>query len=161
MGMTEEQMPAPHPSPGGGQALRLFDGTTHTFKCRGEGYTLMEVSAPPGAGPPPHAHREQDEAICVVEGEFSFAGEDGARTLGAGGVASFPRGTVHAFKVVGSAPGRCLVVLTPPGGYERFVEEVGEPVSGGSDGAPFARLDMEEVLACARRNGIELVITPV
>lgn len=129
MGMTEEQMPAPHPSPGEGQALRLFDGTTWVFKARGEGYTLLECSAPRAPGRP-HAHRDQDKVICVVEGEFSFAGEDGARTLGAGGVASFPRGTVHAFKAVGSASGRCLVVMMPPGGAERFVEEVGVPVPG-------------------------------
>lgn len=162
MEMVEEQMPASHP-PGDGQTLRLFDGTTWAFRCRGEGYTLVEVLAPPGAGPPPHTHRDQDETIHVLEGEFSFVGEGGARTLGAAGSSvSVPRGTVHAFKVVGGGPGRCLVVLTPPGGYERFVEEVGAPVSDGAPDAPPGGLPgMGEVLECARRNGIEMLVTPV
>lgn len=164
MEMTEEQMPASH-SPGEGRTFRLFDGTTCTLKACGEGYALVECEAPAGCGPPPHAHSDQHEAVLVLEGEFSFVSEEGARTLGPGGVASFPGGTVHAFKAVGGAPGRCVMLLTPPGGYERFVEEVGAPVSDVSDGASRAWLEgppgMEKVLESARRNGVELLITPV
>ena len=160
-----EQRPIPHPSPGEGRPRRLFDGTTCAFRARGDGYALVECEAPPGCGPPPHAHPDQHEAVLVLEGEFSFVSEEGARTLGPGGVASFLRGVVHAFKAVGGEPGRCVMLLTPPGGYERFVEEVGAPVSDGSGGASRARPEgpagMEKVLESARRNGVELLVTPV
>ena len=62
----------------------------------------------------PHTHHTQDEVIYVLEGEFSFASKDGALALGPGCVVCVPRGTVHALKVSGGEPGRCLLLLAPP-----------------------------------------------
>jgi quercetin dioxygenase-like cupin family protein len=162
----ERRVPEAHLATGEGETLRFFDGATYAFKSRGGGYTLLESAAPPGGGMPPHAHHTQDEVIYVLEGEFSFASGAGALTLGPGCVVSVPKGTVHALRVSGGEPGRCLLLLAPPGPLERFLEEVGVPVT---DGAPFARndshpqmeTDAEKVLQSARRNGIELLITPV
>lgn len=162
----ERREPVAHLSPGEGKTFRLFDGATYAFRSRGRGYTLVESTAPPGGGMPPHVYHTQDEVIYVLEGEFSFASEAGALTLGPGCVVSVPRGTVHVLKVSGKEPGRCLLLLAPPGPLERFLEEVGAPVT---DGVPFARnhshpqmeTDAEKVLQSARRNGIELLITPV
>ena len=91
----------------------------------------------------------------MLEGEFSFASKDGALTLGPGCVLSVPKGTVHALKVSGGEPGRCLLLLAPPGPLERFFEEVGAPVT---DGAPFAGNDshprMEtDARRCSRARG--------
>jgi len=163
---TERREPVAHPSPGEGENLRLFDGATYAFRSRGGGYTLVESTAPPGGGMPPHIYHTQDEVIYVLEGEFSFASGAGALTLGPGSVVSVPKGTAHVLKVSGREPGRCLLLLAPPGPLERFLEEVGAPVT---DGAPFAgndshprmETDAEKVLQSARRNGIELLITPV
>jgi quercetin dioxygenase-like cupin family protein len=166
VGRIERRRPVTHLSPGEGETLRLFDGAVYAFRSRGEGYTLLESTALPGGGMPPHTHHTQDEVIYVLEGEFSFASGDGALTLGPGCVVCVPRGTVHALKVSGGEPGRCLLLLAPPGPLERFFEEVGAPVT---EGAPFARngshprmeTDAEKVLESARRNGIELLVTPV
>lgn len=166
MRRTERRETVARLSPGEGETLRLFDGVAYAFRSRGEGYTLMESTAPPGGGMPPHIYHTQDEVIYVLEGEFSFASEAGALTLGPGCVVSVPKGTVHVLKVSGGEPGRCLLLLAPPGPLERFLEEVGARVS---DGSPFARndshpkmeTDAEKVLQSARRNGIELLITPV
>ena len=125
---TERREPVAHLSPGEGEILRLFDGATYAFRSRGGGYTLVESTAPPGGGMPPHTHHTQDEVIYVLEGEFSFASRAGALTLGPGCVVSVPKGTVHALKVSGGEPGRCLLLLAPPGPLERFLEEVGAPL---------------------------------
>jgi quercetin dioxygenase-like cupin family protein len=167
VGRIERRRQVTHLSPGEeGQTVRLFDGATYAFRSRGEGYALLESTAPPGGGMPPHTHHTQDEVIYVLEGEFSFASGAGALTLGPGCVVSVPKGTVHVLKVSGREPGRCLLLLAPPGPLERFLEEVGAPVT---DGAPFAgndshprmETDAEKVRESARRNGIELLITPV
>ncbi len=62
---------------------------------------------------------------------------------------------MYASKVGGGGPGRCLLLLAPPGALELFLEEVGAPVT---DGAPLARndshprmeTDAEKVLEGAR-----------
>lgn len=160
MEATERRRVA-HLEPGEGESLWVL-GDLNTFKARDAGYTLLESTTPPGGGMPPHAHHTQDEAIYVLEGEYAFVGGDEELRLGPGSFVSIPRGTVHAFKVTGSGPGRCLAILTPPGPLERFFEEVGVPVTNGEaftppDGPP----DMQKVLASARRNGIEALIKPV
>ncbi len=115
VGRIERRRPVTHLSPGEeGQTLRLFDGATYAFRSRGEGYALLESTAPPGGGMPPHTHHTQDEVIYVLEGEFSFASKDGALTLGPGCLVCVPRGTVHALKVSGeSRAGACCYSPRP------------------------------------------------
>ncbi|HET7480032.1 MAG TPA: cupin domain-containing protein, partial [Rubrobacteraceae bacterium] len=133
-------------------------GELNTFKVRHAGFAILESTTPPGGGMPPHVHHSQEETVYVLEGEYVFFSGEEELVVGPGSLVSISRGTTHAFKVTGQEPGRCLMILTPPGPLERFFEEVGVPVgNGASSGSP----EMEEVLASARRNGIELLITPV
>ena len=147
-----------HLAPGQGQIFRVL-GELNTFKARGAVYTLLESTALPGAsGLPPHVHHDQDEAIYVLEGTYALLlGGDEALTLARGSFATIHRGTVHTLEVTGSEPGRCLVILTPPGPLERFFEEVGVRAE---NEAPDHQ-DTQEVLASARRHGISLLRTPV
>lgn len=46
----------------------------------GRSVTLMEIS-PPGGGPPPHMHQNEDETFHIVEGEYEFL-VDGAWVRG-------------------------------------------------------------------------------
>lgn len=153
-----------HPATDEGEALLWVLGELVAVRARDEAYTLLESTAPPGGGLPPHVHRAQDEAIYILEGEYTLVvSGDRELRLGPGSFASFPRGTVHALKVAGDGPGRSLAILTPPEPVERFFEEIGVPVADRS--TPFAPPEdppgIEEVLASARRNGIHLLLTPV
>ncbi len=147
-----------HLASGEGQTLRVL-GELNTFKAREAAYTLLESTAlPGGSGLPPHVHHAQDEAIYVLEGEYVLvmSGDEGLR-LAPGSFAIVPRGTVHALEATGRNPGRCLVILTPPGPLERFFEEVGVHAGNGAQ----APRDAEEVLASARRHRISLLTRPV
>jgi uncharacterized cupin superfamily protein len=147
-----------HLASGEGQTLRVL-GELNTFKARDAAYTLLESTAlPGGSGLPPHVHHDQDEAIYVLEGEYTLlvSGDEELR-LARGSFATVPRGTVHALEVTGSNPGRCLVILTPPGELERFFEEVGVRARNEVPATP----DAQEVFASARRHGISLLRTPV
>lgn len=94
-----------------GEAPLWVLGELISVRARGEVYTLLESTAPPGGGLPPHLHHAQDEAIYVMEGEYALLviGDEALR-LAPGSFASVGRGTVHAVKVSGNGPGRSLKI---------------------------------------------------
>lgn len=107
----------------------------------------------PRVGPPLHVHRNEDEALIVLEGRY-VAQENGARhELAPGMVAYFPRGVAHTYANAGDTPGK-LLVITTPGGFETFFREVDRLCQGG----PPAEA---EFLKVAHRHGLELVGPPV
>ncbi len=162
--MTAMEWRVARPARDEGETALWVLGELNTIRAQGETYTLLESATPPGGGLPPHVHYAQDEAIYILEGEYSLVSGDEESRLGPGSFASVPKGTVHALrKVAGDGPGRSLALLTPPGALERFLEEVGVPVANRSTSfaAPKNAPEMEEVVASARRHGIYLLTRPV
>jgi len=104
---------------------RSFDafGSTTQFKLEGA-HTAGQLSlalavTPPGAGPPPHLHRKDDELFIIVDGEIEFMTSTGWQRVGAGSVVYVPRGARHAFRNAGTTPSRHWV-LTTPSGFDEF-----------------------------------------
>ena len=62
---------------------------------------------------PPHLHAHHTEHVMVVDGEGSMRLGDQVRSVKAGDVIIIPAGTVHAVKVIGSAPLRVVSVQSP------------------------------------------------
>jgi quercetin dioxygenase-like cupin family protein len=92
----------------------------------GASFSLMDISLPPGEGPPPHIHDDEDEAFYVLEGRMRFrAGED-ELVLESGGCVYLPRSIVHQPMAEGDQPARALVVLSRPGLETFFAEFVDE-----------------------------------
>lgn len=77
-------------------------GDHYTFLVTGEesaGSTFaMEALVPPGGGPPPHVHRQEDETFYVLDGELEFLLGEELVTGRTGDVVFVPRGTVHRFR---------------------------------------------------------------
>lgn len=115
--------------PGEGTRSLWVLGELVTYKITsyqtGGAYSLFEVTAQPGAGPPPHVQHHEDEAFCVLEGEYEFLVEGRTINARAGSLIYVPKGNLHAHKNVGEEPGRMLVSQTPGGLHERFLEDVG------------------------------------
>jgi quercetin dioxygenase-like cupin family protein len=88
----------------------------------GGAYFAMEAFVPPGGGPPPHIHRNEDETFYVVEGQCDFLLGQETVTGGVGDFINVPRGTVHRFHNAGTTPARLILTFTPAG-IERFFEE--------------------------------------
>lgn len=142
---------------GEGKAL-WFLGSLTTVKVSGEEtqqeYALLEEVSPPGSAPPPHIHHAEDEAFYLLEGEMSiFCGERSWR-MTPGAFAFLPRGIIHGFRVEGSTPAKKLVIVTPAG-FERFVEEMGEPAKALTLPPPEPP-DMEKLMTIAAKYQIEL-----
>ena len=81
-------------------------------------FSIFEDAVPPNVGPPRHIHKKQDEVFFVLEGSFEFEVDGTIISAGAGDVAFAPRGTIHAFKNVGTTTGRLRYIFMPAGDAE-------------------------------------------
>jgi quercetin dioxygenase-like cupin family protein len=112
--------------------------------------TMLTSIQPPGVGPPPHFHRNEDEWFFVLDGPTEFL-NDGAWVEVPQGTAVFvPKGVVHAFRNAGDRPQRVLVHAAP-GGIETFFARCAEEFAKSS--GP----DMNRIIQISREHGIEYV----
>lgn len=74
---------------------------------------VFEDIVQPGVGPARHIHHHQDETFFFLDGAFETEIAGTRHRMAPGDVAFIPRGTVHAFKNVGSEPGRLRYVFSP------------------------------------------------
>ena len=155
-----EKKVAHYPSGKAIRSLWVF-GELVTYKIpsqqTGGAYSLFEITAQPGVGPPPHVQHREDESFYVLEGEYEFSiGEDVLR-VGAGSLIYVPKGTLHAHKNVGEGVGRMLVSQTPGGLYERFFEEAGKAVDGDAGSLAFdGQRGLGSIVEIAAEHGIEI-----
>ena len=111
-----------HVRPGDGERFVFLGGIELTILVPGSAtdgaFAIYEDRVQPGIGPPRHIHNNQDEVFFVVDGSFDI--EIAGKRVGAkaGDIAYVPRGAVHAFKNVGSEPGRLRYTFTPAGETE-------------------------------------------
>ena len=147
--------------PGEGRSVWLV-GDLITVKVSGEetgsAYSLMEDKTPPGGGPPPHVHANEDESFYVLEGEVELLIGERTVRVAAGSSAYLPRGVVHTFKNVGETPSRMLAVVSP-GGLEEFFLEAGEAATEGSR-PPEGEPDIGRIVEIGRRYGVEFPPPP-
>jgi quercetin dioxygenase-like cupin family protein len=133
--------------PGEGQPVNAF-GSEILFKLVGEqtggALTVGLATVQPGGGPPPHVHHVDDEMFLIVEGMYRISIDGRWSEVGPGSIVYLPRGCVHTFQVVGPAPGRHWVLLTPSG-FERFYARCAEVFAapGPPDRARLAAINAE------------------
>ena len=149
-----------HTRPGEGAAFSAAgDVYRHlaTGAQTGGAHVLTEARVLPGGGPPPHIHRREDEAFFILEGEITFTLGERRIVATAGTFVQAPRDIPHAFKNESAAPARMLILLSPPG-FERFMEEIAQPVESiDSPPVPVTPADIEKLLTVAPKYGIEVL----
>ena len=128
-----------------------------------DGLSVLEHRVPHGFSPPLHLHRNEDEVLHVLAGEFRMRVKDEERCLGAGDILLVPKGVPHTYRVQSSPEGHILSI-TGRGDFERFVRAVSRPAER-ADLPPPAGPPASEALAAfkaaAIRYGIELVGPPL
>ena len=111
-----------HIPDGSGERLVFPDTIELTILIPGAatngGFAIFEDVVAPGIGPGRHIHKLQDEVFFVLEGTFDIEIGGQLYRAGPGDVAFVPRGEVHAFKNIGTAPGRLRYTFTPAGDTE-------------------------------------------
>jgi quercetin dioxygenase-like cupin family protein len=130
--------------PGGGRvyeqrgfrgAIKIDDAESGDRQC------FSEWSVDPGEeGPPPHLHREHQEAFFVVSGTLTFTVGGETYDAPAGSFLFIPPGVVHSFSNRTAEPAACVNAYVP-GGIEGFFVEMGEAMARGRpDDAELQRL---------------------
>ncbi len=110
-------------------------------------FTLFTDITPPGGGPPPHYHANEDETFTVIEGQAEFLLDDEWIAVPAGTTLHLPKGVRHTFRNVGCVPLRQLI-KTSPSGFEDFIAESEAEFSGGD------HVDTARLAAIAAKHGI-------
>ncbi len=145
--------------PGEGRVIQV-PGHAITYKATAEetggAYSLLEVVLT-GDGPPQHIHKAEEEAFYVLEGEVNI--KIGEQTI-RGTIGTFvliPRGTVHTFWNAGPTPAKLLVIFSPPGFEQAFVEVWGEREEEEMDNATY----IERLMAVSEKYNQEIVGPPL
>jgi len=113
--------------------------------------TVFEIRVPAGGFvPPPHSHDAFDEAVYVLEGEFTFVIDGVAQVLRSGRAGFIGRGQVHSFDNTGSTDGRFLSVATPGIFGPSYFREVADVLAASPDGPP----DRAALFAVMDRHGL-------
>lgn len=150
--------PVIHQPAGQGETL-WFGDAIYTFKATKEttngSFTLAEASVPPGGGPPPHIHKNLDEAFFLLFGELEFLNGERTFLAGEGDFVFVPRGTRHRFRNVGKHVARMLFMFTP-GGMEDFFRDIGEPARAGEAPLPMTPTQLQQIVELAPRHGLTL-----
>jgi quercetin dioxygenase-like cupin family protein len=143
-------------APGEGETVRNPVGGPLTFKVGGDQtngtLAAFESIAAPGEGPPLHVHRNEEEVWYALTGAFRVKLGDEVHAAPAGTFVFIPRGVVHTWQNVGTAPAHLLVLVTPAG-FEAFFKRFAE-----STGAESAA---ERFRALAGPAGMEVVGPPL
>ncbi len=144
---------------GEGQAIWLLNSLYEVKVSSDESdgaVTVMEMTIPPGWGPPPHTH-PGSETVYVLDGRIRY--HVGGHTLegGPGSIFHVPEGTVEHFEPLDGTV-RILVTYVP-GGPDRFFAEAGEPAQSRqlpppSDQPP----DIERLVALGQQHGMRIQV---
>ena len=86
-------------------------------------YTLCEAFEPPGWSAALHRHPSYDETHVICEGRYECQLGAQALTLGPGDMMFVPKGTAHSIKNVGLETGRELIISSPGGIFDAFIDE--------------------------------------
>ena len=148
---------------GDGRSLWVV-GDTYTFKATGDStggaLALLEASIPPGSGPPPHVHADEDEAFYVLAGALQVAAGEQILEARAGDFVFVPRGTLHSFKNLDVQAARALI-LSVPAGLDRFFEEIGSPARPGEQAPSLSPHELGSIIELAPRYGMSIQLPAV
>ena len=143
-----------------GQAV-WYTATRMTIKATSEStggaLSLVEVLAPPDFAPPWHVHHREDEMFYILDGSFLFKCGDDLFEGGPGTFVFLPRDIPHSFKNVGETQARFLVLATPAGLDQYFVD-AGVPAL--EEGLRPQPIDFAQMAAIAAKYGTEILGPP-
>jgi quercetin dioxygenase-like cupin family protein len=121
------------------RASRQFDEKLGSTPFAGDRLEVENVVTP-GAGPPMHVHRHQEEALTVREGRLGYQRPGGPEQFaGPGETVAFKPGEAHRFWNAGEGDLRCTAYIEPADNAEYFLTELFESTkrSGGARPDPF------------------------
>lgn len=127
----------------------------------GGALTVMEVTVPPGIGPPLHVHHREAEVFYLLAGTLDYEAGGRLYNLATGDLIWLPKDVPHRFRVSGDTPARFLALCTP-GGIERLYRTVGVPAAARTlPGAYPAEPELARWRGAAPAHGLEALGPPL
>jgi mannose-6-phosphate isomerase-like protein (cupin superfamily) len=134
-------------------------GSRYRYKALGEStngaYSLVEETLLDHEGPPLHVHDHEEEAFYVLGGRGVFVVGEERNELEPGDFVIVPRGAPHALARTGAEDLRMLVITSPAGLEEFFVEVQRREAAAGIP------MDEGDVVALASAFGTRIVGPPI
>ena len=115
-------------APDDGRPLPSFGQVKISGQDTGGAFEVIEFLGNK-ASPPPHIHRQREECIHVLDGQFTFTLGHEEIEAAPGSWVFVPRGTRHGFTA--SPDARALILVTPAG-LEDFFAELGQGLAAGT-----------------------------
>ena len=133
-------------------------GSRYVYKLLGHhtggAFSLVEETLLDSDGPPLHVHEHEEETFYVLAGRGLFVAGETERELRRGDLVVVPRGVPHALAPRGADPLRMLVIVSPAG-LEQFFVDVAQRERAGTE------LDEDGVVALASEYGTRIVGPPI
>ena len=86
-------------------------------------FSVITQTSPPGGGPPPHSHANEDEIFTAIDGDFELFDGTAWHPLPQGSTTRALRGGVHSFRNSSGRHAKMQVIISPAG-FEEYLEEI-------------------------------------
>jgi quercetin dioxygenase-like cupin family protein/ketosteroid isomerase-like protein len=129
-----------------GRVMKVVGDDVEVLRGGGE-FEMFRVTGPEKSGPPPHAH-PWSESFYVLDGEIDVMVGDDWQRVAAGGSATVPAGSLHAYRI--ASPTAAFLVTTSGARASAFFADVDAHVPPG----PPDDATLPVLIDVARRNGL-------
>ena len=132
-------------SPTPPQAVRTHAGGIRLLITSDEtdgAMSMIETDTAPGGGPTYHSHSREDETFYVVSGTAEVQIENEKILCNAGDRVYGPRNIFHTYRNVGDTPLKMIIVYTPAGFEQSFVDQAAM-LQEGKDQSEISRMMLE------------------
>lgn len=131
-------------------SILAFKGDT------GGTYSFIEAKVFPGGGPVPHIQTREHEGFYIIEGQLVLNVDSQRIEARPGTFVNIPPNVVHSFKNETSEIAKVIIVLSPAGMEQLFVE-VGKEVSNNNiEPPPIDDEQKQKLSKLASKYGMEI-----
>ena len=119
-------------------------------------YSFIEAKVFPGGGPIPHIQTREHEGFYVVEGQIIFNVDEQRIEAKPGTFVNIPPNVLHSFKNETNENAKMIIVLSPAG-LKQFFVEAGLKVSNNSvKPPPLTDEEKQKLVSLASKYGMEI-----
>jgi mannose-6-phosphate isomerase-like protein (cupin superfamily) len=119
-------------------------------------YSFIEAKVFPGGGPTPHVQTREHEGFYIIEGQIIFNVDEQRIEAKPGTFVNVPPNVWHSFKNETNEIAKLIIVLSPAGMEQLFVE-VGLEISDTSvKPPPFNNEQIQKLVRLAPKYGMEI-----
>lgn len=145
--------------PGKGKHIAISGDINTIIASRGDTggtYSFIEAKVFPGGGPIPHIQTREHEGFYIIEGQITFNVDKQTIEAKPGTFVNVPPNVLHSFKNETNEIAKLIIILSPPG-MEQFFVETGVEISDTTmRPPPFDNEQKQKIASLASKYGVEL-----